>query len=297
MIRECDVTKVFYTDEPMCVYGVAVSMTAVSGLDYLVDSLSEAHRLDRFSYVVDTSFANCEEFVRVYELGKNDTISILRETVCNVRSTPKSCWYKLHPTNRIVQSHRMAPVYEVYFDSPIWVQDSFYIGVSQHTFKQVYIDSLNVYKYLRSPITPLSRRVPLSDYNSSPYLPNNALISRDEDCVLWGTLREYGGNYLRTSCRMMWPIVDSTMVGVAPPSVAPPEVSVSPNPTTGRATVVSEHELSHIEIINTQGEFVGYHSVSGTRAELDLTRYPTGIYFLHIYTEGGTVSRRVSVVR
>ena len=95
----------------------------------------------------------------------------------------------------------------------------------------------------------------------------------------------------------MWPIVDSTMVGVAPPSVVQPEVSVSPNPTTGRATVVSEHELSHIEIINTQGEFVGYHSVSGTRAELDLTRYPTGIYFLHIYTEGGTVSRRVSVVR
>lgn len=302
-VNNCDLTKVFYTDRPMYIYGVAIALRSMRYVDGRWDNMTEEERirLARSARVIDTSFNHSIEFVRAYELApKGDTIKILREAVCGVRMTPKNCWYKLRlPPNLHVSLVEMeiVPIYEVYFDSPLWVSDSFYVGVSQYT--HTLVDSAGVLWYQNWPLSVPARGIPRADIASNPILPYNSLISCEGDCIRWGLTADCEDtlNPERRQDFVMWPIVDSTMVGVAPPSVVQPEVSVSPNPTTGRATVVSEHELSHIEIINTQGEFVGYHSVSGTRAELDLTRYPTGIYFLHIYTEGGTVSRRVSVVR
>lgn len=303
-LTSCDITKVCYTDQPRYIYGVAVAARTLEGMDVLWEDFSDEQKAYWLNYhpIIDTSFAHCEEFIRVYELNK-DTITILREGLCNL-GTPASYYLELPDeivTHGYSKNMWTLCFYEIYFDAPLWVTDSFYVGMTQYLPK-------------RDPVTGQWPQWPLqpahSYLNSNEYdIPFNNLYSPDSNCDQWYYAREIPqasrtgiyNNYTRNEW-WMFPIVDSnTWHPNSPEAIASmstaPAVNVSPNPTTGVVSVQSEHNISYIEIYNSQGQLVDIHNTRASSCELDISDYRSGVYFLHIYTSGGTVSKRVSLVR
>ena len=76
---------------------------------------------------------------------------------------------------------------------------------------------------------------------------------------------------------------------------AAPEVTLSPNPTTGKLTVSCEAEITAVEMYDMQGRVVdGQWSVaSGQRVVLDLSALPCGTYVVVVTTPQGRATRTV----
>ena len=255
--------------------------------------------------VEDTTLAHCEEFIRAYEMSK-DTINILREGLCNISTPPN---YYLELPDEIVphwedEQYWHLRFYEIYFDEPLWVSDSFYVGMSQYLPKP----NSTADKWPVWPMIPVSSYI----YNvpDNLHYPFNILFSPDSNCANWyysdeiprigSPLPPYTSILNNYTMRDLWffPIVDSNTwepphrEGIAPtPSVA--AVEISPNPTTGRVSIHSEHTISYIEVYDSHGLLVDVHNTLATSCELDFSSLHSGVYLLHIYTSSGTVTKRL----
>lgn len=302
----CDITKVYYTDQPRYIYGVAVAVNTIDAAEYFWSNLTDEEKEFYCNLVEDTTLAHCEEFIRAYEKNK-DTITILREGLCNI-TTPPSCYLEIPDS---VAPHWMNEhlwrlrIYEIYFDVPLWVTDSFYVGMSQYLPKK----NSSADKWPVWPMIPVSSEMPIS-IPEDLHHPFNILFSPDSNCSQWYYSDELrsGGNIDPSYVTLLnnltfpeywfFPIVDSGSwnpphwEAIAPlPSVS--TVTVGPNPTTGKLSVHSEHVISYIDIYDSHGELIDIHNTRALSCELDLSALPTGVYFLHLYTSGGTVSKRV----
>jgi hypothetical protein len=306
----CDKTEVFYADRPRYIYGVAIALTTLNQ--------RELTGVPFTGQIADTSFAHCEEFARAYALNKDDTIEILREATCNL--------YDLHPSSFVYTLHRWpfgpdmeVRVYEVYFDDPLWVTDSFYLGISQYTRQHNGWDRYPIFPWYHWIAHPLD----IAYYPS--LFPSNNLTATDSECQNWDFYRNAypdapyghmndqagfldGGELLL----MAYALIDSTDPPAPYIDPARPQpqdttairhlrplqrsVTVGPNPASEKLEVQSEHEISYIEVIDTYGQTVDFYNSRGTQCELDTRRLPSGIYFLHIFTSAGTVSKKVSIV-
>ena len=72
------------------------------------------------------------------------------------------------------------------------------------------------------------------------------------------------------------------------------EVILSPNPTTGIFTIVtSEITPSQIIITNMLGEKIYSSLINSPKSEIDLSKHPSGIYFLNIKTPNGITVRKI----
>lgn len=304
--KKCDITKVLYTDQPIYIYGVAVAVRTIGGYETTWDEITDAEKEYCLNFVEDTSFAHCEEFIRAYEMNK-DTITILREGVCNIGTPPS---YYMEIPEEVIPHWRpkkcwLLHFYEVYFDQPLLVTDSFYVGMSKY---QSQINP-STGKLLYWPLEPVYTEIPTED-QAGLNLPFNILYSPDSNCAQWYYAKELISqspeiqqsdgifNDYTNRCLWFFPIVDSGSwnpphwEGIAPLPSAP-SVTVGPNPTTGKLSVHSEHVISYIDIYDSHGELVDIHNTRALSCELDLSALPTGVYFLHLYTSGGTVSKRV----
>ncbi len=75
------------------------------------------------------------------------------------------------------------------------------------------------------------------------------------------------------------------------------DITVLPNPTSGALTISSSGKVNidRIELLDTHGvEHVSFHSAS-SEVTMDLSGYPSGLYYVSIYTEKGTVVKKVVV--
>ena len=72
-------------------------------------------------------------------------------------------------------------------------------------------------------------------------------------------------------------------------------ISVSPNPTSGKFTINSAGKLGRIEIYNLSGMSIySYKPVYGqTSAEIDLTTFGPGIYFVGVHDDVKTYIKKV----
>jgi hypothetical protein len=71
-------------------------------------------------------------------------------------------------------------------------------------------------------------------------------------------------------------------------------VSIYPNPTSGRLIINLEKGISSIAIKNNLGQnlFKNYPN-SKDKLELDISTYPSGIYFLHLKFEDEVIIKKV----
>ena len=70
-------------------------------------------------------------------------------------------------------------------------------------------------------------------------------------------------------------------------------VAVSPNPTTGTVSVVSQHRMQRIEVVNARGILVYSEPAYGHKTDVDLGILPPGAYIVSVQTAAGTTCKRL----
>lgn len=72
------------------------------------------------------------------------------------------------------------------------------------------------------------------------------------------------------------------------------DVSIFPNPTSGKVTIKAGAML-HVEVINMVGQVVLNETVDNEELRLDLTSSGKGMYFVNIVTENGNIVKKINV--
>lgn len=71
-------------------------------------------------------------------------------------------------------------------------------------------------------------------------------------------------------------------------------ISISPNPSSGKFTVTSSTQKnSLLEIYSPLGEKILEQIITSSETEINLTDNPSGIYFVRLKTDDGTVTRKI----
>jgi hypothetical protein len=73
-------------------------------------------------------------------------------------------------------------------------------------------------------------------------------------------------------------------------------ISVYPNPSTGKFTLSSDNNLSGIEVFNMSGKRIYSDFILAKASkEVDLSKYPKGIYFIKVYKGTKSYNRKVVI--
>ena len=72
-----------------------------------------------------------------------------------------------------------------------------------------------------------------------------------------------------------------------------PSVSVSPDPTTATVSVVSQHRLQRIEVVNARGMLVCSQPAYGHKTDIDPGVLPAGACIVSVQTIAGTTRRHL----
>ena len=70
-------------------------------------------------------------------------------------------------------------------------------------------------------------------------------------------------------------------------------VSLYPNPTNGKVYVESSDNMENVEVYDAYGKLLGTETVNSNVANVDLTGYAKGTYFVRVTTEKDIVTKRV----
>jgi hypothetical protein len=115
----------------------------------------------------------------------------------------------------------------------------------------------------------------------------------------------HSGNYivvlrLSSTCGFVTDSTSAAIVGIHQISVSNNDLSVYPNPTKNTATIsiAGDLKMQKVEVYNVLGQVIySKDADSNTKHVLDLSRFASGMYTLEIYTDKGTVARKLEVVK
>ena len=299
------VTKEMYTakEDTLTVYGVAAAMVTNKESSYPLPDETEEQWLNYFySQYLDTSLDECYEYLGLY-LRSGDSLEVQQEKLVH-RKFDSPTYYVESGVPRAYNPNYVYPMYERFFDTPVAVTDTFYMGVTQRSmvypfgspqdhmdFRLLYIGGeacnhfyeYHVNKYCwpgENVVWDWPSRGPLGycEY----YLIFPILTPRPDADTTGGSTG------------------DSTAVGGDTLTVVPADmmvryVSVQPNPAVDEARVLSSFGLERIEAYNAGGQKVYEGKAEGLEATLDVKGWPRGSYLLRITTPMGTVTKKLLV--
>ena len=301
------------TDDTLTVYGIAGSLSTMA-LMYPSDS-TWAWEL---AACQDPTYKESYEFLRLYEADP-DTPRMVGQVKVHLTVTPISYYINTglpqYLPNAMVP---ILPMYEQYFEEPVMVADSFYIGRTMRTGKYVLSPSGQSTGQMKNPPVTLNglgdrwlrwRKVvdhrdtatsldTWEPYNTSHYgwsysmhehvaflylfpirTPNPDTTDNGRDTIV-------GGDTTR---------VDPDTLGIQSVELLKRYTSVQPNPATETAKVISSFGLTRIEAFNSAGDRVYDAPHTGLTATLDVSRWPAGTYILRLHTPAGTVGKKILV--
>jgi len=106
------------------------------------------------------------------------------------------------------------------------------------------------------------------------------------------TLYKYDPN----SSMISMQVIDHTTTGVNTISLADAEVSVFPNPSSGKFTVYNTNmPIKTAEVYNSLGKLVHTQAMHN-KTELDLSAYPKGVYWLKLNTGENSITRKLVLI-
>ena len=278
----------YHTDDTMKVYGVAISSsldTNIYGNTWLDTTLDKVYRT-----------------VRLY-VPEGDSLRMLAERQLYIKDAEVAYYMAMNKRDLFMPDSTVKPfpVYELFFDSPVAVKDTFYIGFNYETNCK-YLD-------------PTLGRVFNYKYTMTI---NGFLQSGRKDTVTRAQRRtEESPNYDQGTWKIMTRIAPQTIVflyaitepddgtgggsgsdttlTITASDAAARYVSVQPNPAVDEARVLSSLGLERIEAYNAGGQKVYEGKAEGLEATLDVKGWPRGTYLLRITTPMGTVTKKLLV--
>ena len=281
------------------VVGIAAAM--ISKMDYVSGGLppedSSSRWFMEYHYnTYDTTYNNCFEYLCLYEhVGDSmrviDSVMVHRQNdspAYIARALGDYCM-ESYPHERETYFF----LYEKYFESPITLTDSFYVGVTQHTHGG-YVDAGGgVWQYRTIPFRLLHLM-----YYSNPSAPRPEakahLVVMSETTRSWRFYCNGASNHQR-GFYFIFPIVaaDSGEVSI---ETVERMTDLYPNPAADRVTLASSFGISGVSVYNTAGTLVlERQGLAGTMHTLDISALPTGAYLLHLRTPVGTAVKKLLV--
>ena len=293
----------FYTEDSLPVYGIAAALW--------LDSTN----------ALDFSPLNSYEYLGVYRPFGGEFYLIGDSLLAALDKSPIAYYFDYDLPLITGQRAAPRPVYEFFYNEPIVVKDSFYLGITQRTWAcdtlfpgtdsamlsgqtacpKVRVTSYAVY-HQESDARIVYR---WRDYNDSTYYiyqdnnhyglpqywnpyffpilaPPDTTLSNPTDTTIVDTT-----------------IVDTTTVDTTGISVQLLEryIGVQPNPAAERVLVTSSFGLQSITLFNAAGIKVQEQKATGYSATLDIRSLPEGTYLVRIATPSGTVTKKLLVQR
>ena len=281
-----------YVDaDSLKVYGIAVSMVPAAVSQPDVYGLLDTVPIETLAKVV--------EYARIYECDTTHPwgypYQIGPDLPFSLATTPSYYFCLTKPTGIIGRPPQIVPVYEMYFDSPVTVADSFFVGVSLQSH---YYNEDRFHMNVKA-------------YEPAEYMAGFHMAIRF--CNGW---RVWGNTYPAVEL-FIYPIIvpnpndttgngggdsnDTTGNGggdsLRVQSADMPEhmVSVSPNPAKEEVWVASEAGLQRIEAYTGDGRCILSQKASGLQAVLDVRGWASGTYLLRVTTPMGTTTKKLLV--
>ena len=289
-----DLATAYYSKDTLKIYGVAISAVA---RDKGPDN----------PYYHDTTLDSMYCQVRVYE-SLGDSLGVLRESRLHLRDSAVSYYlaadrwdFTNYRPDGSLGKFDPIPVYELFFEQPVSVCDSFYIGFFFDKDIMLY-DSISrrqyyPYRYHMAALGFKSfkgRAEPI--VYAQRFRPDN--VNHPGDWLFIRNATEYLYMYAITEPG------DGTSGGgsgsdttltITASDAAARYVSVQPNPAVDEARVLSSLGLRGIEAYNAGGQKVYEGKAEGLEATLDVKGWPRGTYLLRITTPMGTVTKKLLV--
>ena len=240
---EPELASKFYTDRPVKIIGAATSFVMGYYDDYVGDSsvvvFPEVPGIGQRGFM-DTNFATWAEWLKIYKHindAGHDTMMMIREKEFNCLDTARymRSYRALHGWSG-TSDNKIFVVYEVYFDKPVVIYDSFYVAITQNCRQtdSVYTEqgdialyrhhrsmTLNVQDYHDSLLLSLWRNGQLTqeiiDSLYNPFQYGIAMmhpVTRHWEFGYGGA--EWAGFYGQFRIPFLFPIIDTTGLGLRP---------------------------------------------------------------------------------
>ena len=248
------------------------------------------------NYILDTTEEGANSYLRLYT-PDHDTGVVRREALFNIFSTPVSYYFDATAT---ISDNPIVPVYELMFEHPIVVFDSFFVG---KTFfgtipSGAHPDGGWYDAHIEYTLGAIGSPSGMQDYIE---ITLNRFVRENGTTLAWE-------KRTRQQYLLIWPIIDTVnptdttgtsddTLAIGEPELLHRLTAVTPNPATGRAKVVSSFGLTLVEAFNAAGEKV--HELrlpdAPLTATLDVSRWPSGTYILRLHTPQGVASKKLIV--
>ncbi len=257
----------YTTSDTLTIYGIAASLEVMDTFSLKITELLRIYKR------LDTAVTQLGNNLEVY-MGDPPTYYMQQDIVQKI-STPDT--YCVRP---------VFPVYERYFNEPIAVTDSFYVGTYPSS------GYLDYYVHVR---TFCPSNTTGHDPVSLAYIYYHPDLATAPAGWYYFSENSYSVPYIYA---ILTP-PDTTDAGVDTRTPLGRLTGVMPNPAAETANVVSSFGISRIEAYNMAGERV--HDVrvpdGSLSATLDLRRWPVGAYILRIHTPQGVATKKLTVRR
>lgn len=278
-----EMAKVFYTKDTLKVYGAAAAWYIGSTeWDY-----GRPINRENWKYL-DTALDHVFEYYKILEPdgtgGFNDVA-----TTKVYATTPPAAYVRFLPEYPVGENRRIIPrrILEAYFDQPVTVIDTFYVGFTQYMDNDcVIIDGVQWWKT-----------------RSMEHLIPDRCIGWEADIPAehMDTVYENSNYCYWTPYRYMlflFPIYNPEEVhhdGIETPRGIARYVTVSPNPAKDKAQVISSFPLIGVEVYDLTGRKVYGQAASGPSTWMDISSWPTGTYMVKVNTSMGEVTKKLQV--
>ena len=294
--------EMYAAGKPIKIYGLAASLMTFFDRRYLPPNIYDydpdfdsAEWNDAvWQFYKDTSLDDCWEYLILgLHDDETDTITSMRwGKVHRKYDTPAYYVATGHP--RMLNPNFTYPMYETYFDCPLTVSDTFYIGKSQRTATSGYGGDSRYDHMCLELLIYQGYEIGTNEYHMWKWCYD---YSQD----WWWPLRQQTSN----EYYMIFPIL-TPKPGSQNPDNPDPEsvteadmvsryVTVQPNPAEKEARVLSSFGLERIEAYDGGGRQVLAREASGLVATIDVSSWPRGTYILRITTPMGMATKKLLV--
>lgn len=291
-----------HTDTTLRVVGVAAAIT-YSLHDNTLDTVM-SHRP--------------AEYLRLYD-ADGDGMTLLGEARCDTSSVRRRIaveyWRFRDNESGYHYEEELRDVYEVYFDEPVEVEDSFYVSGTQYGNQTVEIvDTVTLWDGSQIPRTSFYYLYPVSCFwktaavSNEPHypLPSRPGYYKSRELGVDPTSQDGEWRYMQDGGFLnIFPIIDTSCITphdngqqsntLNTGSVLDEFTYIMPNPARGRVTVASSFRIGKVTVCDAAGNTVISCEPKEMSVSFDVSMLPKGIYVVTIATNRGIVHKRLIV--
>lgn len=273
------------TEKPLTIYGIACGVKNLNPITpFTMQNLSD----DNY------------EYARLY-LKQADTLQVIRQA--KYRYGEPYYYLRTQPDNIydswLEPEDRYCWVIETYFDTPVVVIDSFFVGRTSRIYNKIW-DIFDETGHMDTANYRIMNQATLG--TNYPYLSSGCPQSRQFNCD--DTLN---GQYFYTqthSYSIIFPILtpkptqpepEPGTVGAEKPDTQSGFVTLSPNPASKEVEVRSSNGMSCLEVYDAGGHKLAELQANGNSATIDVHGWPSGVYIVRVHTPLGKVAKKLHI--